>query len=817
MAEYTQANRLLTVATPLGKDALLLSGFQGHEAFSQLFHYDLELLSENDHIAPRDILGKQVTWAVNHVHSEPRSWSGHVHGWVAGDQNARGLRVYRAEVVPWLWFLTLTSDCRIFQNQSTLDILKTLFAEHGFHDYSFAALHGTYARRTYCVQYRETTLDFVARLLEQEGIFYFFKHEEGKHTLVLGDRVSAYKDCPEKEVKLAAAAAAPNHLTSWEHRHAVRSGKWSLTDYNFETPATNLGSSSKMPAAFAPGDKLERFDYPGLYGRTEEGKVVTRLHMEEEETGLDVASAGGGCCTFVVGGMFRLTNHSCPSENQAYVITSIRHTATDPSYEPGGAAASYSNTFTCIPAAVVFRPARTTASPLIAGLQTAVVVGPTKEEIYCDKYGRVKVQFHWDRRGKRDENSSCWVRVAQVWAGKGWGAFFWPRIGHEVVVAFEEGNPDRPLIVGSVYHAANMPPFQLPLNNMLGGIKSCTVRGSAHENYNGIVFDDEKGREHLSLHSERHLSFNSELDKLFKSGRHKAEHVSGVSLSTTGNLLPAGGGSGGGPDPYYAWTPPQATGWLGLNGQVVYGQNLQYAIGLNHQAALGSNLQMCISDLRSSGNPQALSPMLASGLGGNMQLTLGCNVQVVVGRSFNINLGPTTFTVDVHANDHPLSVLCCDMLIPTYIVWGVLYGLFGLGSNASDQNSARAVTTCIAQILVDVILAALMQTEINYKTFTIGQDIIDATAKKDDKLIKDLQDMQAECMKITLSKDFVQDNTALAICTVGVLPLVGDFVTAFASKTDASSPPPPPPGPPGPSGPAGPAGPPGPGVPTRPR
>src|SRR5262249_34785087 len=277
----------------------------------------------------------------------------------------------------------------------------------------------------------------------------------------------------------------------------------------------------------------------------------------------------------------------------AYLLTRVEHTARltvrpgdDQGDDEAASHLTYENRFGCVPIGLPYRPPRIVPRPVISGVQTAPVVGPRGGELFCDKYGRVKVQFHWDREGKKDGDSSCWVRVAQPWAGRRWGAFFWPRVGHEVVVAFEEGDPDQPLIVGSVYNAANMPPFVLPQNNMLAGLKSASVRGKAHENFNGIVFDDEKGREHLSIHSERHLTITSELDKLFDSGRHKAERVSSVSLFTVGTL-PGGGGSGGGddPDPYSAWTPPAATGLGGLNSTVVYGENLQFAVGLNHQMA----------------------------------------------------------------------------------------------------------------------------------------------------------------------------------------------------------------------------------------
>jgi type VI secretion system secreted protein VgrG len=251
------------------------------------------------------------------------------------------------------------------------------------------------------------------------------------------------------------------------------------------------------------------------------------------------------CGQFVAGHQFTLKRHF--DADGKYALTRIEHDAhLEGAYRSDQALAfTYENRFTCVPGALPCRAQRVTSKPVIAGIQSATVVGPQGEEIFCDKYGRVKVQFHWDREGKKDVNSSCWLRVAQVWAGKGWGAFFWPRVGHEVVVIFEEGDPDQPLIIGSVYNAENMPWFTLPLNKQLAGFKSASVRGIAQKNYNGIVFNDQKGREHLSIHSEHNLSLNSEYDKMVHAGRHKGERVANASIMTVGNI-PMGGGSGGG-------------------------------------------------------------------------------------------------------------------------------------------------------------------------------------------------------------------------------------------------------------------------------
>ena len=325
----------------------------------------------------------------------------------------------------------------------------------------------------------------------------------------------------------------------------------------------------------------------------------------------------------------------------------------------------YGNHFTCIPVALPYRPQRVTPKPVIAGVQTATVVGPEGEEIFCDKYGRVKVQFHWDREGKKDANSSCWLRVAQVWAGKGWGAFFWPRIGHEVVVIFEEGDPDQPLIVGSVYNAENMPWFSLPVNKQLAGFKSASERGMAHKNYNGIVFNDEKGKEHLSIHSEHNLSLNSENDKMIHAGRHKGERVGIANVLTVGNLIPGGGSGGGEFDEGDAWPHPQPQGIVGVNSVVTYGDNFQVACPMNHELYVGNNFQLNINPFGLAAGvpgmpvPQFLESVMGSGMGGNMQFTFGTSAQFTLGQSLEISIGPPKIEIHQGYKDHaPVNALC---------------------------------------------------------------------------------------------------------------------------------------------------------------
>jgi type VI secretion system secreted protein VgrG len=278
-------------------------------------------------------------------------------------------------------------------------------------------------------------------------------------------------------------------------------------DYNFETPATNLLTGATTVVKLPANDKYEMYDYPGGYGKKADGDAATKLRMEGEETSFDVVSGAGTCTSFTPGGKFTLKSHDSPSERgKCYVVTKISHSAEDRSYTAGaGSGLCYSNTFACIPDAVTFRPARNTPRPIVQGPQTAVVVGKEGEEVNVDKYGRVKVQFYWDRQGKKDENSSCWVRVAEGWAGKSWGTMFLPRIGQEVVVDFLDGDPDRPIVTGRAYNAERMPPYELPKNQTRSTIKSrsCKDGGAAH--FNELRFEDRKGSEQVFLHAERDM------------------------------------------------------------------------------------------------------------------------------------------------------------------------------------------------------------------------------------------------------------------------------------------------------------------------
>src|ERR1035437_7460327 len=496
-----QAHRRIAISTPLGKDVLLLRGFTGSEAISQPFHFDLDLLSENDSIKFQDVVGKNVTLRIYDAAGGERYWNGFISRFSQGAQDRR-LTSYRAQMVPWLWFLTRTADCRIFQNLKAPDIIQKIFKDLGFADFKLH-LYGDFVTRDYCVQYRETDFNFVSRLMEEEGICYYFEHQDGKHTLILANDASAHDPCPNQKTARydfrGGSVVYEDVVTEWQYQEEFRPGKWAQTDYNFETPGSSLAvtASGKNP--------YEIYEYPGEYRVRPAGERLAKIRLQEQTTPAIVFPGASGCRYFSAGYQFTLQDHYRSDLNQAYLLTAVRHMASQGAgFQVGGGGGeepTYRNSFECIPFSIPFRPQRVTPEPFVQGCQTAVVVGPAGEEIYTDKYGRVKVQFHWDREGKKNENSSCWIRVSHPWAGQGWGAISIPRIGQEVIVDFLEGDPDQPIITGRVYNAEQVTPYKLPDEKTKSTIKSNSSKGGG--GYNELRFEDGKGKEQIFIHAER--------------------------------------------------------------------------------------------------------------------------------------------------------------------------------------------------------------------------------------------------------------------------------------------------------------------------
>jgi type VI secretion system secreted protein VgrG len=526
----SQQNRPMKISTTSGDRELVLHRYRGVECISAPFEFHVGMLSENSQIDIQSLLKTTATIALIVTDQTTRYINGvwreikHVE---VGQEN---LSVYEGILVPSLWFLKLTSDCKIFQNMTVPDIVSKVLQDSGVTDFKLS-LQKTYPEREYCVQYRETNFDFISRLLADEGIFYFFQHTSSGHKLVLADDPSAIEECPGQ-----ASAWFSLHQGSWtdedgvtalEPRVSVHTSKVSLTDYNFETPRNSL--------LVSVGTKDEEYDYPGDYTERSDGERISRIRLEEKEVNQSTVAGKGRCRLFLPGYRFKLKDHFREDANIEYTLVSITHDASDVSYfaatkseEPF----SFANTFSAIPHTTPFRPARLLPKPIVQGVQTALVVGKSGEEIWVDSYGRVKVQFYWDRVGQKDEKSSCWVRVSQIWAGKNWGWVSLPRIGQEVIVDFLEGDPDRPIITGRVYNAEQTTPYALPDNQTQTGIKTRSSKGAGPDNYNEIRFEDKKDSEELYVHAEKDMNTSVEHDDGQTVGNNRTIEVKGTHTET---------------------------------------------------------------------------------------------------------------------------------------------------------------------------------------------------------------------------------------------------------------------------------------------
>lgn len=496
-----------------------VSGFELVEGISELFTAHVKLVSEETDVSFEDVVGKTATLTIT---KGDESTARHVAGIVsrfeqAGDATRTGH--YFATIVPKAWRALQRFDVRIFQSKSVPDILNEVFSGAGITSVQ-VSLQRSYSPREYCVQYRESDWAFASRLMEEEGIYYFFEHTDGDSKLVLGDTpnnppIEGNASVPYNLVRGAIGSHGVYEMVLAEE---VRSGKSSLTDYNFKKPALSLAGSS---SASADAD-LEVYDYPGEYEAPGDAPTITKLRLEEfqasKKTGRGTSSVG----SFAAGFTFTLEDHPRAAFNAKYLLTRVTHRGSQPT-DWGGkdeVEHTYSNEFVVQPAAVPFRPAMRTPRPRVNGLESAFVVGPAGEEIHTDEHGRVKVQFHWDRQGKNDDKSSCWIRVSQLWAGAGWGAMFIPRIGHEVLVDFLSGDPDRPVIVGRVYHGQNVPPYALPGEKTKSTIKSNSSPGGGGSNE--MRFEDKKGSEEIYLHGQKDWNIKIEHDKTQSIGHDEA-------------------------------------------------------------------------------------------------------------------------------------------------------------------------------------------------------------------------------------------------------------------------------------------------------
>lgn len=545
---YRQEGRVAHLATPLGPDELVLSRFDATEGLSELFEFRVEALRSAESGGPDldfdSAIGQHCTITVNTADGRQRYFDG-----ILTETQWLGMRtdafVYRLVLRPWLWLMSFRSDCAIFHEMTAPDIIAKVFGRHGFAKFD-KRLSKSYPTLEYCVQYRESDMAFVRRLMEQHGIAFYFRHEDGQHTLVMADASSSYDPIPGGTRSYIAVERQSHRDKEYFHRwmpaRRFTSGAVMLKDYNFETPAAEMKADKSGDAKYENGT-LEVYDYPGKYLKQADGKTYAQARLDMHRGADGHFLAEGDCVGCAPGLHVTLANHPDSAQNKEYLALRCSHTFVAEEYRSGGGAGEgdfYEGRYEFIRSDKPYAPPLVTEKPFVHGPQTALVIG--EGEIDVDKYGRILVRFFWDRQS--DRSMRC--RLAQVWSGKNWGGVYIPRVGMEVIVQFLEGDPDHPLVIGTVYNAQNMPPYTLPDQKYLAGVKSqSTPKAAASEapassssssasssppggggrGYNEFVLDDTMGSELVRLHAERDQEVKIKHDERRKVGNDRQSEI----------------------------------------------------------------------------------------------------------------------------------------------------------------------------------------------------------------------------------------------------------------------------------------------------
>jgi type VI secretion system secreted protein VgrG len=621
----------MEIITPLGEDVLLFHRMHAREELSRSSEFYLELLGDPQTVINLDdILGQNVTVKITLQDGSQRYFNGFVSRFSAGGRHGRYLR-YTATVSPWPWFLTRTSDCRIFQEMTVREILEEVFADHPMADFKFD-LTETYEKWTYCVQYRETDFNFVSRLLEHEGIYYYYKHIDGGHTMVLTDSIDKHEPFPGYEALRfirPQELVRPDleHLFSWEFSREVQPGVFSLDDYDFERPSVDLRLQRPTPRGYTPSD-YEWFDYPGLFTKKPRGEQLAQVRGDEFGSRFERAVAIGNARGVSVGSIFTLEGFPREDQNGKHLVVSSVHDLEFSEYEamPDQGGSDFRCRFETMTTTQTFRPQRLTPKPFVQGPQTAMVVGPAGEEIYTDNHGRVKVQFHWDSRGGHNEQSSCWIRVSHPWAGKGWGSVSTPRIGQEVIVDFLEGDPDQPIITGRVYNAEQPPPFGFPAGAVTSGLKSNTHKGKG---YNEMSMDDTAGKEKITIHGQYDMNTTVEHDQTDTINNNRTTTVVVDDTEDIGSNQKIAIGVDRSLD-------------VGSNDTISVGANQKISVSANQDVSVGANRSITIS----ANDETSAAANMKQSAGVNMALAAGVDLTADGGVNVKISGGAT---VDVAA------------------------------------------------------------------------------------------------------------------------------------------------------------------------
>lgn len=534
----SSVDRPIVSHTALGPQLGFLS-LKGHESMSELFDFEVELVSATFMLDVRSMLNTDLSIEIETANGSPRFLSGKVTEFelIGREMPTSNYYIYKAKVRPALWFLTQKQDNRIFQNQTVEDILKKVMLPYGF-EVDFQ-LTESYRNWEYCVQYQETDFDFISRLMEHEGMYYYFTHTNGNHTMVITDNTSSHEAYPsygeftfyDEQSNLATDTES---VAAWGHKALMTTAKYSVVDYDFRKPNVKLDS---LDNDVLQGDatESETYEWQAGYQELDDADKYARLRLQEHKTQQEKIVAETTVRGAAPGRIFNLRNHPRVEENGEYLVVRTEYDMGIAGYSSGTNRKDRFNVrMQAIPSNVQFRAPRITKEPKTLGPQTAVVVGPQGEELYTDKYGRVKVQFHWDREGQNDENSSCWIRVSSPWASSGFGGLHVPRIGDEVVVDFIGGSPDRPIVTGRVYNEMNMPPVDLPSEAHTSGYRTRSVFGDANmENF--LLFTDKLGAELIDMRAQMDMILNVLNDLDITVGNNRTEHIKNNLKTTVDN------------------------------------------------------------------------------------------------------------------------------------------------------------------------------------------------------------------------------------------------------------------------------------------
>ena len=637
----------LQIKGPFGNDAVILS-FSGREQISRPFEFNVEITSTEIAIKPADVIGIPLCVRLDRGDGKERFFHGYVSHMSAGEttevvgEKKISYRNYRVRLVPWLWFLSRAARCFVFlpekEEKSVMEILEKalervkneLHVKVDWDDKTQGILDK--AKLEHCVQFRETDFNFLSRMLEQYGVAYYFTHTKSEHKMVWA-APDSFGPAEEASVEFPATAGSQiqkDHILSWDHSYEFVSGKYTLSDYNFKTPSQDIKTEHVEKVELKNNAKYELYDYPGEYDDPAEGKALAESRIKEEQARFDTVSGSSQCKSFQAGVSFTLASHpSCPDEKgKQYLITAITHSATQPApITSGGSGESYTNHFEAQLKDVPYVPPRLTPKPLVSGIQTATVAGPAGEEIHTDQFGRVKIHYHWDREGRakrftEGEKLFSWVRVAMPMAGKGWGMVAIPRVGQEVVVNFLDGDPDCPLIVGTVFNAEQTPHYPLPAERTKSYIRTNSSPGGS--GYNELMFDDTAGKERFFMHAQYDMDVVTEHDARGLVGNDRHETV-GVNLTQS----------------------------VGGNKNITVAADQVESIGGNFELKIAANRETTIDgdDAETVGGEVHLTIGGAYNrdVGGDDSANVGGNVHLTAGGDIAIESGPAN-AVHIKAN-----------------------------------------------------------------------------------------------------------------------------------------------------------------------